>query len=186
VEDIPKLEGKLHRFEAASGARINIMKSRKMALGNWNKSNTIMNLTYYNEITILGYHFTNNINTAAAKTWSAVVARMRATAQDAYQRDLTLDKRIQLVQQYFLAKIWYVTQIFLPPTDAIGRINTAIAWFIWNGEIFRAPLSTLQRENNDGGWNMYKAEAKCRALFMYRLQNQSQQKGTITADWLKY
>ena len=91
------------------------------------------------------------------------------------------------MQQYLLAKIWYVTQISPPhPTDAIRRINTAIAWFIWNGEIFRVPLSTLQRGKNDGGWNMYNAEAKCRALFMYRLQKQSQQKGTITADWLKH
>ena len=119
AEDIPELEGTLHRFELATGARINIMKSRTMALGNWNKSNTILNILYCNEITILGYHFTN-INTAAAKTLSAVVARMCATAQDAYQRDLTLDKRIQFVQQYLLAKIWYVTQIFPPrrtPSD---------------------------------------------------------------------
>jgi len=174
MEDIPKLEETLHRFQAAAGARINIMKSLTMALGNWNKSNTILNISYYNEVTILGYHFTKNINTAAAKTWSAVVARMRATAQDAYQRDLTLDKRIQFVQQHILAKIWYVTKISPhPPADAIRRLNTAIAWFIWHGEIFRVPLSTLQRETNDGGWNMYNAEAKCRALFMYRLKKQS-------------
>jgi len=33
---------------------------------------------------------------------------------------------------------------------------------------------------------MYNAEAKCRALFMHRLQKQRQQEGTNTADWLKY
>jgi len=33
---------------------------------------------------------------------------------------------------------------------------------------------------------MYNAEAKCRALFMYRLQKESKQKWTITAEWLKY
>ena len=48
------------------------------------------------------------------------------------QRDLTLDKRIQFVQQHLLAKI--------------RRVNTAIAWFVWQGDILRAPLSTLQRE----------------------------------------
>ena len=102
VEDIPKLEGTLHRFEAATGAKVNVTKSRTLALGNWNKSNTIINIPNYNDVTILGYQFTN-INTAAAKTWSSVVARMQATAQDAYQRHLTLDKRIQFVQ-HLLAK----------------------------------------------------------------------------------
>ena len=44
------------------------MKSQTMALRNWNKPNAILNILYYNEITILGYHFANNINTAAAKS----------------------------------------------------------------------------------------------------------------------
>jgi len=81
VEDITKLEGMLHRFEAATRVRINITKSRTMALGNWNKSDTIMNIPYYNEVTILEYHFTNSIYTAAVETCSAVVARMRATRE---------------------------------------------------------------------------------------------------------
>ena len=82
---------------------MNVTKSRTMAIGNWNTSNTIMNNPYYNDVTILGYQFTN-VKTAAAETGSSVVARMRATARDAYKRHGTLDKTIQFVQH--LAKIW--------------------------------------------------------------------------------
>ena len=136
-----------------------------MAVGNWNKSNTIMNMSYSSDVTTLGYHFTNISNKAATETRSSVVARMRATAQDAYQRDLSLDKRIQFVQQHLLAKIWYVTQIFSPPTDAIRRINRAIAWFIWQGEIFRVPLSTLQREKDDGGCKNVQRRGQMQSTF---------------------
>ena len=58
--------------------------------------------------------------------------------------------------------------------------------FIWKGEIFSVPQSTFQREQQEGGWNLYDADAKCRALYLFRLQMRSQREGTITADWIKY
>ena len=186
TEDIYKLEQTLRRFEAATGARINVLKSRAMALGNWNMSNSTLDIPYHTDINVLGYHFTKSVNSAAVKTWTSVIDRMRAVAQETYHRDLNLDKRIQFVHHYLLAKIWYVTQIFPSTPDIIRRINTTITWFIWQGEICRVALSTLQREKSEGGWNLYDADAKCRALYMYRLQKESQREGTITADWVKY
>jgi len=107
-------------------------------------------------------------------------------AQDMYNRDLSFDKRIGFTQEYLLAKMWYVTQIF-PPTPAhVRQINSAIAWYIWKGDIFRVPLSTIQRGKNDGGWGMINVDAKCKALFLHRLQTQSRTAGSITAEWMKY
>jgi hypothetical protein len=97
-----------------------------------------------------------------------------------------MDRRIKFVHEYLLSKIWYVTQIFPPPPDSIRQINTTISWFRWRGEIFRVPLSTLQREKTEGGWNLVNAWAKSRALFMYRLQMQNQRVGSITAGWLRF
>ena len=75
-----------------------------------------------------------------------------------------------------------MTQIFPPPPDKVWQINTTITWFTWQGEIFRVPLSTLQREKTEGGWNLVNVGAKCRALFMHHLQVQSLQEGSITAE----
>ena len=135
TEDINKLEQALHRFEAATGGRINVLKSRTMAFGNWNISNSILDIPYHTEINVLGYRFTKSVNSATGKTWTSIKDRMRAVAQETYLRDLTLDKRNQFVHQYLLAKIWYVTQIFPSTPDIIRRINTNIIWFIWQGEI---------------------------------------------------
>ena len=52
--DIPKLQEVIHCFEAASGARVNIQKSRAIALGTWDKSIEIMNIPYHDTATILG------------------------------------------------------------------------------------------------------------------------------------
>jgi len=109
------------------------------------------------------------VNSVAAESWSSVIVRFSATAQTVYYRNLTLDKRITFVYDYLLAKIWYTSQILPPPPDKIRQINTTTAWFIWKGEIFWVPLSTLQCEETEGGWNLVNVEAKCRALFMYRI-----------------
>ena len=111
----------LSGYENATGARINVIKSRAMAIGNWDT-----HTPYHTDITTLGYHFTNSVNSAAVKTWNSVIDRMRAVAQETYNRDLTLVKRIQFVREYLLATVRYVTQIFPPTPDIIRRINTTI------------------------------------------------------------
>jgi hypothetical protein len=116
VEDAPKLKDLLFRYEAATGAKINTHKTKAMALGRWVTALNIMDIPY-TVLKILGFHFTNSVNTTTAHTWTAITSRMRATAQVmySYNRDLSFDRRIRFTQEYLLAKMWYVTQNF-PPT----------------------------------------------------------------------
>ena len=71
------------------------------------------------------------------------------------------------------------------PSDCIRQLNTAMSWYLWQGDTFRVPLSTLYRRKEHGGLALINAEAKCRALLLYRLQTQSQNAGTTMPQWLK-
>jgi len=122
-----------------------------LARGAWNTPIRIMDMPYGTDATILGLHFINNVNTSAHVTWSTVTTRVRALAQDTHYRGLSLDRRIRFVHVYLLAKIWYVALIYPPPADCLRQLNTTISWFIWRGDIFRIPLTTLQRGKADGG-----------------------------------
>jgi hypothetical protein len=66
----------------------------------------------------------------------------------------------------FDSSVWYLAQIFPIQEKHIRQINSAIAYFLWKGEIFRVPLSTLQREKKEGGWGLVDLAAKCRSLFL--------------------
>jgi len=183
-DDVLKLQDILHTYEEATGARINTYKSRALDVGGWDTTRQIMNIPYHTEIKILGFKFGNNINIASKATWCSIITQARAAAQDAYYRELSLDMRIQYVHSYLLAKIWYAAQIYPITTDGIRRLNTAIAWFLWRGEIFRVPLSTLQRGRDEGGWKLVNIWAKSRSPFIHRLQAQGQHGSTLTAAWL--
>jgi len=40
-------------------------------------------------------------------------------------------------------KRFYPNSVPPPPGDCIRQINTAVSWYIWRGDIFRVPISTL-------------------------------------------
>jgi len=102
VEDVPKLKDLLYRNEAATGAKINTYKSKTMALGRWDTALNIMDTPNHTELKILGFNFTNSVNTATAHTRADITSRMRATAQTMYHRDLSFDKRLRFTQDYLL------------------------------------------------------------------------------------
>jgi hypothetical protein len=52
--EIPKLQEIIHCYEETTGARVNIHKSRAVAIGKWNRAHTIMNIPYKDKISILG------------------------------------------------------------------------------------------------------------------------------------
>jgi len=52
---------------------------------------------YHTETTILGFLVTSTVQESARNCWSGATAHIRAQAQEAYYRDLTLDKRINYI-----------------------------------------------------------------------------------------
>jgi len=110
-----------------------------------------------------------------------VTGRIRAQQHDAYSSDLCLDQKILYVHNFLLAKAWYTAQIFPPPDECMQQLNTVISWYLWHGEIFKGPLSTLQRPTEQGGWGLIHVAAKSRALNLYRLRIQGQKTGTLNS-----
>ena len=64
-----------------------------------------MDIPHHTDVKILGFHFTNTVNTSAKETWSMVTTRLRALAQETYYRNINLKKLIYFVQDYLLAEI---------------------------------------------------------------------------------
>ena len=124
-----------------------------MAVGTWGTTVNIMGIPYHKNVKILGVHFTSTTSQSAMNSWSVVTGGLRAQAREAYYRELSLNKRIQFVHTYMLARVWFTAQIFPMPLTCERQINTAITWFLWRGSIFRVPLSTIQQRKLQGGWD---------------------------------
>jgi hypothetical protein len=137
------------------------------------------------ETKILGFHVMSTANASAINSWYTMTNVITAQAREAYKRELGLDKRIQYVHDYLMSKAWNLAQIFPPTDDCVWKLNTSISWFLWKGEKFRVPLSTVQNRKEEGGWGLINIQAKCLALFLYRMRIQSQRDGTLSVEWMK-
>jgi hypothetical protein len=130
-------------YEKATGTVLNVAKSRGLEVGSWNTSYDIMGIPYCEEIMILGVKLRNTIKTSALASWTRLTPLTRTQPQQAYSRDLNLAQRITYVQVYMLAKLWKTAQMLQPPRECLRQILSTISCYIWQGAIFRVPLSTL-------------------------------------------
>jgi hypothetical protein len=98
---------------------------------------------------------------------------------------MTFDKRIRFVHEQVYSKVWYIAQIFSPSEDCIRQLNTIITQFVWRGEIFTVPMSTLHSPKLDGGWNLIHARAKCRNSLPNRTQHLLANNKSTPHSWLE-
>jgi hypothetical protein len=129
--------------------------------------------------------FESTMDAAMTESWTRVSNAVRDQARTAYARNLRLAYRMQYVQTYLLAKIWYLAQILPSPTRHIHQLTMVCTWFIWKGYTFRVPITTLQRPKDHGGWALPDIALKCRALLLGRLWALAAQKRSVTAAFLR-
>jgi len=168
----------------ATGACLNIRKSKAMVADSWNTSINILDIPYCQEITIIGFRFMSTVARSGNVTRSRVTRKVKALARDVYVRDLFLTQSIQYVHTLLLSKIWHKTQIFPAAKEQERQLLTAISWYIWRDAIFRVSLSTLQRWTGDGYLGLIDVAAKCRAIFLTRFWAVVERDGSLTAECL--
>jgi exonuclease III len=183
-QDVEKLLRIIAVYEKASGAQVNVKKSTALAMGGWSKNISIGKIPYREEAKILGVRFTGTVKRSAEITWAPIVNSIKATAKEAYGRNLTLDTRIRYIHTYLLARVWFAAQIIPMTTTCIRQIRTAVTWFLWHGAIFRLAYATIRRPKQEGGWGLMDIEAKSRALLHCRLAMQGRGTDPITIGWL--
>ena len=127
-KDISIVHEALRCYEDASGAKLNIQKSKVMALESWDTSHTIMGIPYRTELRVLGIQMTTIIQQSVINSWRTVIGKIRAQARDVYSRTLSLNQRAIYVHNYLIHKAWYTAQILPHPSDCIRQINTAMSW----------------------------------------------------------
>jgi len=98
-------------FEKASGPLLNPQKSKALANGGWNTTDTIRGIEYYQSVTILGVTFWGTTRQTMDDTWARITGKVRIQAKKTYDRDACLAQRMRYVKTNLLSKLWYIAQI---------------------------------------------------------------------------
>jgi hypothetical protein len=98
--DFPKLREAIISYENSSGAKINLPKSKVLALGSWDKSINILNIPYHDKASILALQILETVQRSTEASWMQTTALKRTKAQDDYSRMLTFDKKIRYIHEH--------------------------------------------------------------------------------------
>jgi hypothetical protein len=129
--DVPALRTSLDTHEKASGAHINMHKSKEMAMDERKTSVNVLNIPHYTDMEVMAVHFTSSIYRSADTNWAIVAGQIRTQAKDAYIRKPCMENRIQYIHNYLLARAWYMAQILPMPEGYRRQIDNAITEYQW-------------------------------------------------------
>jgi len=136
----------------------------------WSQPATALGIESHDKVTFLGITYGTTITKSVKDSWAGILRSVRAQARKAYARTLCLAQRVQYVHLCLLAKIWYLAQILPLTKEHVQQLTTVCTWFIWQGAIFRVPVSTLQLPNEQGGgWVLANIDAKSKTFLYARL-----------------
>jgi hypothetical protein len=127
----------LRLFERASGACINPLKSKALAVGGWRAHETVRGIEYHPSVTILGITFWGSIEQSTRDSWARIKGKVRVQVKKAHDRDPCLAHRIQYVHNYGIQRK------FCRSRERSQQLTTAVTCYIRKGADFRVPISTL-------------------------------------------
>jgi len=81
---IPALAGTLRRYEKATGACLNIRKSKAMAAGSWNTTVNMMDIPHCTEMTILGFQISSTVSQSGKNSRTKVAGQVKTMAREVY------------------------------------------------------------------------------------------------------
>lgn len=167
--DISFLLNILQTFSQASGEKINWKKSHLLPL-NKTSTKTFSTVPFVakDELRILGIYFSSSTVKTAIQTWKHTIDDIRRTLQTFGNRQLNLLERVNVLNIYGLAKMYFVGQILPLPNQYAAQIAKYIGWFLWKSHLFRAKREEVYLPIRKGGLGLTNHQEKCKALFHMR------------------
>ncbi|KAH7963688.1 hypothetical protein HPB52_022416 [Rhipicephalus sanguineus] len=155
VRDLDSLFQALRRLEdygRLSGAKLNISKSSALALGDLHQTNLPCNLRIEKKIKIIGVTFEQK--GVASDVWDDLVQEVVDSTQKAMRCNFSFAEKAYLIKCIFLARVFYVARVTLPPPPVLQVLHRAVFSFFWDGSTERLQRDALRLPRCLGGYGL--------------------------------
>ena len=120
----------LELYCKASGALLNLHKTKGLYIGSWKKKKPVFTkITWVENTTGLGAHFGYNIN--YEEIWLKKFAKFKKKLQSWKKRDLTLFGKIAVLKQLAIPKILFSASMLYTPEDIVKDISSMFYDFLY-------------------------------------------------------
>ena len=136
----------------ASGARLNMTKTKGLYIGSWkDKEPTMRDIKWVQNVTGLGAEFGYQINYETI--WMQKFAKFKNTIRNWMKRDLSFKGKRLLIQSYIMSSMAYLTDLYPTciPEEFLTQTKDLIKEFLWSGKTWRVAQKTCSLRKKHGG-----------------------------------
>ena len=150
----------LETFSKASGAKLNMKKTKGLYIGAWkNKEPIFKEIKWEKSVNGLGVEFGYQIN--YEEIWMQKFAKFKNKINKWKERDLTLFGKKVLINSYILSSISYLAEVYTAniPAEFIKQTNDLIREFLWGGKLWKVSQKNMAMKKEHGGLEIPDLEA---------------------------
>jgi hypothetical protein len=166
-------------YQRTTVVRLKIRKPKAMAAGLRDISMNMLDIPYYLEITIAVFRFTSTVARSRNVDWSSVIGKVKHWRGTRTVGTYVYNNESSMCIPYYSPR--YATAQNFPEGTERPFVMT-IFGCLWRGAINRVPLSTLQRQTEDGGMDLIDVAAKFRVLFFNSVWAQGDRREWLAAE----
>lgn len=142
----------LELYCKASGAKLNLHKTKGLYIGLWkNKTPKYNKIKWVKTVLGLGTVFGYNIN--YEEIWMKKFFKFKKRINDWKNRDLTIEGKKILINSYIMSSISYLADIYTGnvPENFISKTKNLVREFLWSGKTWRISQKNLGLKKCHGG-----------------------------------
>ena len=137
-----------HRYEQASGARLNDSKTECIWIGSESERPSL-SIPVGKEMRILGIHFSNQ--DFVQKNWQRKEDEIKEEIDKWKNRVFDYNSKINIIKTFILPKLMFLANILPPPANCMVKINKMCVSFIWGSKREVAKRALMFKNSLCGG-----------------------------------
>ena len=167
---VQKLLEKCKLYGRASGAKLNVSKTRAMYLGKWkSRSDHPFGISWVDSTKLLGNTLGNFLSDD--DVWSKTLGKIQNTLNNFKTRHLSFKGKSYIINSLALSKLWYLGSTNLMSTHYIKQFNHVVFNFFWNKKSEPLSRETLYLHYKQGGQNLVNISMKLDCLLLKHIQH---------------
>lgn len=174
-----------HRYELASGARLNVTKSHGLLVGSWTSRTRLpVHLNWSSRsITVMGVELSNADDDGK---WASSLNQLDSVLSQWQARKLSYHGRALVVNSFGLSIFWYLVSFLDMPGHVQQRINSRIFSFVWQRRRERLARASVTQRTCRGGLNVVDLQRKISAFHCMWVRRLVEDRHHVSTFFFRY
>lgn len=157
-------------FGRASGAKLNLSKTKGIFLGKWKRrEDHPFGISWVDNCKILGVKLGNFLT--YDEIWNDVLIRLGKSLTFCKTRNIPFKGKSMIVNILACSKLWYLCSVQIPPKHYVNQFEREIFKFLWNNKVECLSRKSMQLPFCEGGQNITNIEHKLTAFLLKHIQD---------------